>query len=321
MCSSPEALQSFLESSANVTRCTHLPALVNTLELHGMKRVDPMDRQHLHPLVIPVAVIPASGAHVCLLRMASASKGDLLPVVETTGSTGLKLVAPNTKSFLVRLAVEADELPDEGRKSAVIEAANSSGELYKKGERKEKSSSLPLDKYILSKVGAFPDLYQGLAFHHLERGDQTASLVAAERSAKIQHGWGSAYRFQAQLYEKLGREKEARDAAKLALMMPLWTLGGDVNEVVRLAGEADVKAFKEKIVEMSKRTRKIEMSQGHPLEKAKEQDMLERADDIMNEVCLGTYKGWAEIRGRLAEIYLDGGRMDLASFVNAHSTP
>eukprot|EP00960_Hanusia_phi_P045367 757189-Hanusia_phi.AAC.3 len=32
------------------------------------------DRQHLHPLVIPVAVIPASGAHVCLLRMASASK-------------------------------------------------------------------------------------------------------------------------------------------------------------------------------------------------------------------------------------------------------
>jgi len=320
MCSgSQEELQAFLESSANVTRCAHLSAFVQTLELHGMRRVDPMDRRHLHPLVIPVAVSPTSGSHTCMLRMPSASKGDMLPIVETTGQTGLRLVAPNTRSYLMRLAVEADESADEGKKSAVIEAANSAGELYKRGEKKEKSPSLSLTKYILSKVGAFPDLYEELALHHLERGDQTAALVAAERSAKIQHGWGSGYRFQALLYTKLGREKEAKDAAKLALMMPLWTLGEQVEEVSRQAGEADVKAFKQKIAEMSKSTRTIEMSQGHPLEKAKEEAMLERADDIMNEVCLGTYKGWDDVRSQLAEIYMGGGRMDLASFVQAHS--
>ena len=91
---------------------------------------------------------------------------------------------------------------------------------------------------------------------------------------------------------QLGREKEAKDAAKLALMMPLWlrsllgcgsradelqdpwrasgggvTAGGSAPFLCRLcvtgakAGEADVKVFKQKIVEMSKSTRTIEMSQ------------------------------------------------------------
>ena len=48
-----------------------------------------------------------------------------------------------------------------------------------------------------------------------------------------------------------------------------------------------------------------------------EEAALERAENLMNAVCLGTYHSWDEIRTQLASVYTQGKRVDLAGFVSA----
>ena len=48
-------------------------------------------------------------------------------------------------------------------------------------------------------------------------------------------GWARPYEFNAQLYQKLGREEEARDSARVALYTPWWTLRSGFKACAELA--------------------------------------------------------------------------------------
>jgi len=59
-------------------------------------------------------------------------------------------------------------------------------QIYQKGDTAKHKPRLPLEKYLAVKVGVFPDVYECIANSHMERGDGTAALIAAERSTKLQ---------------------------------------------------------------------------------------------------------------------------------------
>lgn len=281
----------FLADRAQVTPCRHLPALLSLLRLQGLEVVAPSaERRAMHPHVVPLARDPASGQVTSLLRLPFASKGDMLPLVRSDGATGLTLVAPGAQQYLHRCGVEADEAGDGALRDATLACVNASGQVYQKGDIAKHTPKLPLEKYLAVKVGVFPDVYEAIANSHMDRGDATAALIAAERSTKLQTGWGRPHLFQSRLYRVFGREQESRDSARLALMMPLWSLGDvDLHEVAQEAGTTDIEAWQAKILELSHSAREVEIQQGTRTE---EEAALERAEHLMNGVCLGTYQSW-----------------------------
>lgn len=308
--------EAFLADKAKVTACQHLPALLSLLRMQGLEIVAPgAERRTMHPHVIPLARNATSGEVTSLLRLPFASKGDMLPLVRTAGQTALTLVAPGAQQYLHRCAAEADESGDAALQEATLACVNACGHVYQTGDIAKQTPKLPLEKYLAVKVGVFPDIYEFIANAHAERGDITAALIAAERSTKLQHGWGRPHVFQSRLYRRYGREQESRDSARLALMMPLWSLGDmELRQVAQEAGTTDIEAWQAKILELSSSAREVEIQQGTRTE---EEAALERAENLMNAVCLGTYSAWDDIRDRLADIYIEGKRPDLASFVRA----
>ena len=42
-----------------------------------------------------------------------------------------------------------------------------------------------LDKYVLLRVGPFPDLYETMSNQHLSKGDNKSSLIAAEAYMRL----------------------------------------------------------------------------------------------------------------------------------------
>ena len=86
----------------------------------------------------------------------------------------------------------------------------------------------------MTKVGPFIDEYEGLARGHLDKGSAQAALITCERSQSLFGAWGRPFAFHARMLAGLGRD-EARDLARQALSMPLWTLGDDLAEVCAIA--------------------------------------------------------------------------------------
>lgn len=96
-----------------------------------------------------------------------------------------------------------------------------------------------------------------------------------------------------------------------------WGSDGCVHawcQVAHEAGTHDIEAWQAKILELSQSARQVEVQQGTRTE---EEAALERAEHLMNAVCLGHYASWDEVRGQLADIYTQGSRHDLAAFVTA----
>jgi hypothetical protein len=91
---------------------------------------------------------------------------------------------------------------------------------------------LVLDRYLLTKVGPFPDCYERLANDFIVKKSEVSALVTCERAVSIFYGWGHPVNFHAQLMSKIpGRKREARDAARASLGQPCWTVGK--NQKVR----------------------------------------------------------------------------------------
>lgn len=115
------------------------------------------------------------------------------------------------------------------------------GELLQTGARTPFSSTLYLtvsdtlaiqtlsygvEKYVLLRVGPFPDLYESMASQHAARGDESSSLIAAETSNGKFTGFGSTFAFYAKLLSSFpNREEEAKDAARMCLRLPISSIG------------------------------------------------------------------------------------------------
>uniref|UniRef100_A0A7R9W7P8 Selenoprotein O n=1 Tax=Pseudictyota dubia TaxID=2749911 RepID=A0A7R9W7P8_9STRA len=300
------------------------------------------ERLNLHPHLYPIARSSKTGHYVCALRRAYAddaeydsSTGQPWPIVESeSGGPGMRLLALNSEHLMRRIAAEAD---DSGDKDGVVDIYNDG-----LGEGKLKDAGLDtpyeagsveklgygLEKYTLLRVGPFPDLYAAMARQHAAKGDEQSSLIAAEASNGKFTGFGSTFAFYARLLASLPqREEEAKDAARMCLRLPIPSMGLDLHdfaEVARLAGLADEDDSEEEA--MAKMQVMYEKIRDHEKEDDQAQAQMtpeQMAIDDANYLLDTTaFKGgkWADIRSKLGEIYLEGGKDEMAQYVNPSRT-
>ena len=212
---------------ASVRLLARRPALAAMLKLQGHTCSEIVPSKGLHPLVVPFASADPEGSSVLGLLRWPLGKGQQELVVSTQAQTEKGEVRTETLNvqlmgtiaqYARRIAVEADANGDD---CAMVEAASNAcieagGPAYMSGEFA--ASKLKLPQFLLLKVGtSFPDVWYDLARLQLQRGDETAAMVAAERGSAANPGWGSCLWQQAQLMDELGRTEERRDLALAAL--------------------------------------------------------------------------------------------------------
>ena len=186
-----------------------------------------------------------------------------------------------------------------------------------------------LEKYVLLRVGPFPDLYESLSVQHAARGDEQSSLIAAEASNGKVSGFASTFAFYArQLSTFTAREDETRDAARVCLRLPVPSLGmldEDYVDVSRLAGLSDPgdstsDALEELRIMYEKIRQRSEEEGAGPGQNSKtpEQEAIDEANYLLDRLSLGG-GDWASVRSDLGRIYRAAGREDMASFVDPGS--
>ncbi|KAL3822882.1 hypothetical protein ACHAXA_006246 [Cyclostephanos tholiformis] len=302
----------------------------------------------LHPHLLPLAKSVSSGHVVCALRRGYADDVEYFdtpallarpwPIVESAvGLPGMRLLSLNSEHLMRRIAADADSScgdqdNDDGVARRIVETYNDGLGC---GNLSEKSMDEPyvtgsvaklgygLDKYVLLRVGPFPDLYETMSNNHLMKGDLESSLIAAEAcNGKFGGRFGSTFTFYAKLLGSLSprRDEECRDAARMTLRMPLPTLGlkrGDYVEVARMAGYAstddDGDFAMAKMLEMYEKIREHEGNDNSG-DKTPKQKAIEDADYVLDVACL-TGRGYGNVRAEVAAIYREAGMEEDARFV------
>ncbi len=185
----------------------------------------------LHPLLVPLWRDPEGGVGG-LLRWPTPHPGMDLPLVHQAPGTPwtLTLVDRSVDAHLVRALATADATsrPPPPSLEEVAAALHPPGTVG--------ASGLPLAAWLLRHVGARHDELETRALAFLERGDAMAAQVTADRACRGSEGWARPHGFRARLLARLGALDEARDAAATAFTEPVWTLGGHLDQVARLAG-------------------------------------------------------------------------------------
>lgn len=272
---------------------SRLEALLMYLAGGNPEIVDPSERRGVHPLLVPLAR-DDQGHVLAFLRWPTPPPNAPLPIVRQEGAQ-LRLLANSTDELLRRELATRDATPGEAP-GALLEAANQAGTLYEPGELLR--SGLPLKAFLLVKVGVTPEFFEELALAHLERGDEQAALITADRGCMGAPGWARPHAFRAQLLEQLGRIEEARDSARMALLEPVWTLGRPFEPVARLAG------WRDPITSVS--YRRLATDPDKPI--------LDRAAHLMDAVAVEG-GAWDDVRLQLAAMYAEAGLDEMARFV------
>ena len=298
---------------------------------------------NLHPHLLPLAKSKSSGHVVCALRRWYADESETFdtpsllsrpwPIVESAvGMPGMRLLSLNSEHLMRRIAADAD----------VNNGGDDVVEIYNdglgNGRLSEKSMDEPyvqgsvtklgygLDKYILLRVGPFPDLYETMSNIHLSKNDIKSSLIAAEASnGKFGGRFGSTFVFYAKLLASQQREEESRDAARMTLRMSLSTMGltrKDYVDVARMTGYAtaddDGDVALTKMLEMYEKIRNHENKDEKPDDKTLQQKAIEDVDYILDKACLMGQK-YGEIRREVAAIYRDAVLEEDARFIEDRS--
>lgn len=318
---------SFLEHTAKITPPKRLDTLLELLSLRGLKVTSPLERKGLNPLLIPLAKDSSSGSTVCYLRWPTQKENMDLQIVSTT-EVGVTLLSTSTDQFCHRQVVEMDHAgsPLAPQAAALL---NKHGQLhgigdylsfYKSGKFPvvtAQEQQLALDRYLLLKVGQFPDCYERLAGNFLAQGNEISALVTCERAVNVFYSWGQPLVFHSRLLSKLGRDKEAKETALSALALPKWTLATsqeDLHKITKTAGYTDSKVLGSMHVFRASDPRSKDQEEGV----SKEQISLDQAAHLMDAVALGSVEGgWAAAKADIASKYRDGGYPDMAAFIEA----
>lgn len=299
---------SFVKDIASTQPPEHLHHLLKVLQTKGETIISPGARQGLIPLAIPLSE-NLSGTVTALLRWPTAPPGMEMPVVEVH-KHGVWLLAKNVDQYIHRILVEEDAKSlDEGQ-SVLFDASSEAGmKLYRKGDFAE-SQITNLDSYLLKKVGLFPDVLERKVKRHFDDGDNVSAMVTGEFYTKKDHfpGFARPYVFSANILLKVGRVSEAKDAARVALKSPWWTLGCAYQEVADIAqwDDEQIEYIKEKVTEEGRQD---------DLKKGKEpvQVALDEAAFLLD---LASIEGtWDECLERVAECYKEAGLNDIARFI------
>ena len=185
-----------------------------------------------------------------------------------------------------------------------------------------------MDKFVLLRVGPFPDIYRTLALAHAERKDESSALIAAEAANGKISGFASPFLFYSTLLNSFpNRSEESRDAARVCLRMPLPSIGLTINEfrdaaiLGQIANENDTdEEVFAKLQMMYEKFRDHENQEdprsmvGGNNDMTPEQKAINEANYLIDSTAL-TGSDWSKIRPKLAEIYSSVGRDDIASFV------
>jgi hypothetical protein len=307
----------FLETKAFVASAPkRLGVLLEVLKLRGMSLVDPTDRKELMPLVIPLAR-DVDGDCVGLLRWPTCPPDMQLPIVKA-GEMGLSLLANEAEHFIRRVTSEEDFKGSEVAPQ-LLQLANAgldtgvppyeAGSVAKLGYGPE--------KYQLLRVGPFPDIYENLVQGHLAKSDIISALSAAEKANEVFQGWGRSYGFYARVLHSMGgRDAEARDAARVALRCPVWTITPSrdiMEETCRIAGYESLDVAKAFFDQLAEDPQSDKLTEG----KAPAQIALDRAAHLLDAAVFGYQGGFASqsLRESLAELYEEGGLNDMAAFI------
>lgn len=289
----------------------------------------------LHPHLLPLARSQSTGNVVCALRRAyaddapydSPSLASPWPIVESAvGLPGMRLLSLNSEHLMRRICAYADSEGDQ-RIVGLYNDGLGSGLLSDKAmdvpytQGAVENLGYGLEKFVLLRVGPFPDLYETMANQHLSRGDEESSLIAAEASNGKFGGFGSTFAFYAKLLNSLpNRDEESRDAARVCVRIPLPSMGLTVSDfatVSKMAGFANVADDNEtalqKMRDMYEKIREHEQDENSG-DKTVKQAAMEDANYLLDIACL-TGQKYGEVRDEIAKIYRQAGMESNAEFV------
>lgn len=304
-----------------------LDLLLTALQENGEELVNPRDRGHLNPFLIPLTRNRIDNSLLCYIRWPTQKESMDLQLVRTTDA-GVRLVSLSTDNMIKRIAAEMD-FYSHPKATTIIDLVNADGEIYKPGDYIAllKSGKFPaltdydlkliLDRYILTKVGAFPDCYERLATDYMQRGDQTSALITCERATSVFYSWGHPLAFHAGMMASIaGRELEVKDVARAALAQPLWTVAKTIKElddVAKYAGFTGSKILGEMHAFRAKDKRENDIGEGlSPV-----QVTLDQAAHLMDAIAMGVEAGgWLEGRKLIAQKYEEGGYPEVARFIS-----
>eukprot|EP00871_Galdieria_phlegrea_P003883 jgi/Galph1/4496/GphlegSOOS_G3167.1 len=297
----------FLKNLASINPPKVTKDLLKTLVKQNKTLVNPLDRSNLHPFLIPLALDEESGKLVCFLRWPTPPVNMPIPIVETyTGSKSLMLLSNDAKSYIKRY-IATKEANEGNITNLDLELSE---EIYEQGSFHK--SGLSLDQFIIKDIGPFPDVYENLANMHLSKGNVQSALITCEKAAVSFPGWGRSRFFHALVLRRLGRIQEARDAARAALQLPLWTLKYDPVEVAHVAGfqEPEV-SFQQIYRRLAEDKREKDIENGKP----KEQVALDRAAYLLDLAIIENIS-YNDIKEKLADLYLQAQLPDIAQLVS-----
>lgn len=290
---------------------------------------------NLHPYLFPIAKSTSSGNYICAYRNPFTEESDInhpWPIVEAQiGGPGMRLLALNSEHLMRRIACECDTDGSDASRTLVTlynqdlgkgDLASALDAPYQAGAVEQLGYGV--DKYVLLRVGPFPDLYQTMARQHAEKGDEQSSLIAAEAANGKLAGFGSTFRFYARLLASFpNRHEESRDAARMCLRLPLTTIGmsmdnfREVAVLGQLAEEQD--SLKDMIAKLNDMYEKLRMAeQEEDGSKTPEQAAIDEASYLMDQTALSGAR-WSEIRPKLGTIFRSIDRVDMAKFVDLYS--
>ena len=314
------AHEEFLSSTALTVPPPGLASVVGVLVASGEELVAPRAEPSLHPLVVPLTR-DADGEVTGLLRWpAAGGGGSKLPLVRTQGRQ-LVLLADSTERYLARAAAVADHTGADDAE-ALAALAGAVGMPYTPGSAAASPGGLP--GYVLTKVGPFNAEYEALANGHLAKGAETAALIACERAEGCFLAWGRPSAFHARMLVGLGRDEEARDKARAALDLPLWTLGAPLDEQILAWAQMPSKELLDKLHlkrEGGLTARELQQRRGVD-ERTPQQIAKDRTSYLLDlAVAAPEEYSWASIRPELAELYREADMQSVAAFVLAPLEP
>lgn len=339
-----DTLQSLLSKvGAPGSRSCNLPE-----DLEAVSLQDDAATLKLHPHLYPIAKSKKKPDHyICALRRAYAddalytsSTNAPWPIVEAKlNGPGYSLLSLNSEHLMRRIAAEADANEkgtihnsdeiidlynkDLGQGLNLVEPAFDN--VYDRGSVKKLGYGT--SKYMLLRVGPFPDLYEEMASQHSRKGDESSALIAAEASNGKFTGFASTFKFYAELLSSFpNRQEESRDAARVCLRMPLPSIGMFTEDIVRVSQLAelctkddDVHTALGNMMDMYEKIKKHEQEdeQGRA-NMTPEQLAIDEANQILDRMVFvkDSERDWSSVREQLADIYSSAGMEDMAAFVN-----
>jgi len=293
-----------------------LELLARILLSQGHTLVDPADRKELHPYMVPLARDSATGSVTGLLYDVNTPVSVAPPLVRTSGK-GLQLVSPSVDYAVKRLVIELDYASDAPE---LVKLATSNGLLIEQGAAK--ASKLGLERYLLVNAGPSPDLYEWLVSDWLGKLKTEEALITCARAARqpVLQDWGVTHVLHSVTLRKVGdmlkddRLLEARDCARAALQMPLWSISGEIEPVV-ISAESSMEQMRSSYEKWS--------TTGGP-----EEDFVNTGDNegaralgraryTLDKVVLNAEMTYASVRDELAGFLDAGNRPDMAKLVRS----